>query len=98
MENRSVNLVFQGGGVRGIAYAGVLSTMPEWLRITGVGGTSAGALVAAFLAIVSLCTELREILSYPALFTTSARPYATSGYLFPVHQRSVQLHLITCFI
>ncbi len=73
MENRSVNLVFQGGGVRGIAYAGVLSTMPEWLRITGVGGTSAGALVAALLAIGKRGKELREILSDPALFTTSGR-------------------------
>ncbi len=69
MEDRSVNLVFQGGGVRGIAYAGVLSTMPEWLRITGVGGTSAGALVAALLAIGKRGKELREILSDPALFS-----------------------------
>jgi len=53
MQERSVNLVFQGGGVRGIAYAGVLSTMPEWVRITGVGGTSAGALVSGLsLALI----------------------------------------------
>jgi len=49
------------------------STMPEWLRITGVGGTSAGALVAALLAIGKRGKELREILSDPALFTTSGR-------------------------
>jgi predicted acylesterase/phospholipase RssA len=69
VQERYVNLVFQGGGVRGIAYTGVLSTMPEWLRITGVGGTSAGALVSALLAIGKRGKELRAILSDPALFS-----------------------------
>jgi predicted acylesterase/phospholipase RssA len=68
MKDRSLNLVFQGGGVRGIAYAGVLSTIPEWVRITGVGGTSAGALVSALLAIGKRGKELRNILSDPELF------------------------------
>jgi len=36
-----VNLVFQGGGVRGIAYAGALETCPGNTRIEGVAGTSA---------------------------------------------------------
>jgi predicted acylesterase/phospholipase RssA len=69
VEERSVNMVFQGGGVRGIAYAGVLAKIPDWIRIAGVGGTSAGALVAALLAIGKRGDELRKILSDPDLFS-----------------------------
>ncbi len=68
MPSHRVNLVFQGGGVRGIAYVGVLSTMPPDLQVTGVGGTSAGALVAALLAIGKRGDELKDILSDPGLF------------------------------
>jgi predicted acylesterase/phospholipase RssA len=68
-QDRVINLVFQGGGVRGIAYAGVLSTMPDWLKISGVGGTSAGALVAALLATGKRGKLLRDILSDPELFS-----------------------------
>ena len=45
---RWLNLVFQGGGVRGIAYAGVLAKMPDHCDIHSVGGTSAGSIVACF--------------------------------------------------
>ena len=38
IATRWLNLVFQGGGVRGIAYAGGLARMPAHYRIHAVGG------------------------------------------------------------
>jgi predicted acylesterase/phospholipase RssA len=57
-----VNLVFQGGGVRGMAYAGVLAEMPTSIAIRSVAGTSAGAIVAALLAIGKSAAEITAIL------------------------------------
>ena len=48
------NLVFEGGGVRGVAYAGVieqLDSMHILQNIKRVGGTSAGALAATAVAL-----------------------------------------------
>ena len=67
-ENKYLNLVFQGGGVRGIAYAGVLASLPANCQIYSVGGTSAGAIVAALLAIGKRGEELNAILSDEKLF------------------------------
>ena len=36
MPKRRLNLVFQGGGVRGVAYAGVLDAMPPHLEVVAV--------------------------------------------------------------
>jgi predicted acylesterase/phospholipase RssA len=68
MKARHVNLVFQGGGVRGIAHAGALYNKPSWCQVHGVGGTSAGALVAALLAVGKEHKELKAILESPELF------------------------------
>jgi predicted acylesterase/phospholipase RssA len=65
---RNLNLVFQGGGVKGIAYAGALQSLPDDCQIKGVGGTSAGALVAALVAIGKRGKELRAVLEDPKLF------------------------------
>lgn len=62
-----VNLVFQGGGVRGIAYAGVLANMPASVKIKAVAGTSAGSIVAALLAIGKTPNEIKSILEKPEL-------------------------------
>jgi NTE family protein len=64
-----VNLVFQGGGVRGIAYAGALESLPDSVRIDGVAGTSAGSIVAALLSIGKPKAEIRSILQDPELFS-----------------------------
>jgi NTE family protein len=64
---RHLNLVFQGGGVRGIAYAGALSTMPSYCKINAVAGTSAGSIVAALLAIGKR-DELKEIMEQRELY------------------------------
>ena len=47
---RLVNLVFQGGGVKGLSYAGAYSQMPDSCRVNVVGGASAGAIAAALIA------------------------------------------------
>ena len=47
------NLIFEGGGVKGIAYAGALMALEELgilANIRRVGGTSAGAITATLLA------------------------------------------------
>src|SRR5690625_1747657 len=55
--------VFEGGGVRGIAFAGAIEAMEEqnvkWMRIAG---TSAGAIVAALLAAGYTSKEIRTAL------------------------------------
>jgi NTE family protein len=66
-----VNLIFQGGGLRGIAHVGALRTMwertPE-IEIHGVGGTSVGALVAALVAIGKDAETLDEVFRRPDLY------------------------------
>ncbi len=43
--------VFQGGGVRGIAFVGAVSALQKWgYEFENLAGTSAGAIVAALLA------------------------------------------------
>lgn len=59
------NLVFEGGGVKGIAYVGALSVLEEkgiLQNIARVGGTSAGAIIALLLALDYSIPELRKIL------------------------------------
>lgn len=60
--SKKLNLVFQGGGVRGIAFATALENMPSTVEIYAVGGTSAGAIVAALLAIGKRPSELASLL------------------------------------
>ena len=57
------NLVFEGGGVKGIAYAGALEVLdrPEYAilpNVTAVAGTSAGAITAALVAARCTPAEL----------------------------------------
>ena len=60
------NLVFEGAGIRGIAYAGVLSAMEERgaaASVERVGGTSAGAISALLFALGYTPTEMEAIIS-----------------------------------
>ncbi|MBE3577663.1 MAG: patatin-like phospholipase family protein [Limnochordales bacterium] len=65
MEGRALraDAVFEGGGVRGIAFAGAVSAFEEagyeWHFLAG---TSAGAIVAALLAAGYKAAELRQLL------------------------------------
>jgi NTE family protein len=59
------NLIFEGGGVKGIAYAGALEVMDEkgvLPAIERVGGTSAGAINAVLLGLGYSTEDVREIL------------------------------------
>ena len=61
--HRHVDLVFQGGGVKGIALVGAYSVLEEQGFLhQRLAGTSAGAIVAALLAAGYRATELQEIL------------------------------------
>lgn len=71
------NLVFKGGGPKGMVYAGALlqlleqwDTYPDLQNLSSierVAGTSAGAITAALLAVGMTPAELRDLLLYPAM-------------------------------
>ncbi|MEK6909352.1 MAG: patatin-like phospholipase family protein [Nanoarchaeota archaeon] len=57
------NLVFEGGGVKGIAYVGALHVLEEngiLQSIERVAGTSAGAIIATLLAVGFTPLEIRK--------------------------------------
>ena len=59
------NLVFEGGGVKGIAYVGALEVLEEegiLKNIERVAGTSAGAMIAVLVALGYTPKEISEIL------------------------------------
>ena len=59
------NLVFEGGGVKGIAYAGVMEVLEEkdiLSSVERVGGTSAGAINAVLTALNFSNAEVLDIL------------------------------------
>lgn len=59
------NLVFEGGGVKGIAYVGALSSLKEMGmvdNVKGYAGTSAGAITAVLCAIGLSPDQIRSIL------------------------------------
>jgi len=60
------NLVFKGGGVRGIAYAGALQVLQDKGILQGihrVAGTSAGAITAMLVALDYDAAGIKEIVS-----------------------------------
>jgi NTE family protein len=59
------NLVFEGGGVKGIAYAGALQVLEQQDIIADlkrVAGTSAGAITAALVALGATSDGVRQII------------------------------------
>jgi NTE family protein len=65
-QNDYENLVFEGAGIRGIAYSGVIMQLEEYgiiEEIEKVGGTSAGAITAMMLSIGYNSEEIYEIIS-----------------------------------
>ncbi len=60
------NLVMEGGGIRGIAYGGALAELEKQGVLAGirrVGGTSAGAIQAALLAVGYSPQEIIEVVN-----------------------------------
>lgn len=58
------NLIFEGGGVKGIAYIGALNVLEQkgiLKEIKRVGGTSAGAIIALLLALDFSMAEIQNI-------------------------------------
>jgi NTE family protein len=59
------NLVFEGSGIRGIAYCGVISELESRNLLAGiekVGGTSAGAITALTLSLGYSANEIKNII------------------------------------
>lgn len=64
MDHNYQNLVFKGGGVKGVAYAGALEALHERTclgKLKRVAGTSAGAITAALLAVGYTPKEITDI-------------------------------------
>ena len=60
------NIVFEGAGIRGIAYAGVIEELENRDKLKGikrVGGTSAGAITALMISLGYSSGEIAEIIS-----------------------------------
>ena len=60
------NLVFEGAGIRGIAYCGAIKEMESagmMQPVEKVGGTSAGAIVALTISLGYTGTEIQDIIS-----------------------------------
>ncbi len=60
------NIVFEGAGIRGIAYCGTLQRMEEnnWLQhVQRVGGTSAGAVTALTVALGYSSEEIKNLIA-----------------------------------
>jgi NTE family protein len=59
------NLIFEGGGVKGVAYVGALEVLDErgiLPQVQRVGGASAGAITATLLALGMTSQALRELM------------------------------------
>src|SRR4051794_32679555 len=60
------NLIFEGGGVKGIGFVGALQVLEENRILENIkrfGGTSAGAITALILGLGYTISELEDILS-----------------------------------
>lgn len=61
-----VNLVFEGGSVKGVGHVGALLELEangfDMRQVQRVGGTSAGSIMAALIAVGYSVTELRDLM------------------------------------
>jgi len=74
------NLVFEGAGIRGIAYAGVISELESnnmLLAVEKVGGTSAGAITALAVSLGYSGKEVQQIIA-----KTNFKKFNDGNYLF----------------
>ena len=65
MASEYTSLVFEGGGVRGIAYVGIMRKLQEkgiLSNIKNVGGSSAGSQMATLVALGFTVKEIQEIM------------------------------------
>ncbi|TDX51836.1 patatin-like phospholipase family protein [Orenia marismortui] len=58
-----INLSLSGGGVKGVAHVGGIKALEDkQIQISGIAGTSAGAIIATLYGAGYNCSELKEIL------------------------------------
>jgi len=80
LTGRGIGLVLGGGGARGIAHMGVIRALEEYeIPIDIVGGTSAGAFVAAMYA---LGYNSQEMMEFNHKFLKNTKKYF--DYTFPL--------------
>lgn len=88
------NLVFEGGGVKGIAYVGAMKSLEKRKAIQGIercGGTSAGAIFATLIALGYTSEEMESI-----VLTTDFKKFLDEEKSLVDQVRDVS-HLITKF-
>jgi NTE family protein len=74
------NLAFEGAGIRGIAYAGVIEVLEKndkLKHVQKVGGTSAGALTALMVSLGYTSAEIGDIIS-----STQFRKFNDGRFMF----------------
>jgi NTE family protein len=82
------NIVFEGAGIRGIAYGGVIQALEENNQIKTlkrIGGTSAGAISAALLAVGYNASEINHIIGSTnfAKFNDGGMPFFGGMFRMP---------------
>lgn len=87
VTDRSVDFVcFSGGGVKGVAFVGAVRALEEWQLTTRVCfwvGTSAGAIVAACVALGMRSDDMERILraaSFPRFFDVGGKSVSSSWW------------------
>ncbi|GIV27897.1 MAG: hypothetical protein KatS3mg027_1711 [Bacteroidia bacterium] len=86
-----IGLVLSGGGVRGVAHLGVIKCLKEWnVPIHCISGTSAGALVGAFIASNYKPEDILKITKHIELFDWKTLSIGTLGFL-KMHKIEIML-------
>ena len=78
MSKNFKNLVFEGGGIKGIAYGGALEVLNKMEILPGisrVAGTSAGAINAALLALGAKSDQVSDLIAQ-----TNFKSFEDSGF------------------
>lgn len=79
----SVGVVLSGGGARGIAHIGVLRVLEKYqIPVDYIGGTSFGALIAAFYASGYDSYQIEKIIKNVNWETTLSAPQSRQQYYF----------------
>lgn len=84
------NLVFEGAGIKGLAYSGVVAELEErgiMDQIERVGGTSAGAITAMLLAVGYDSQEMADIISSTKFQSFNDGGFPLFGGIFRMKNR-----------
>ena len=69
---KTFSLALSGGGVRGLAHAGLLKALEQYkFRLVAISGTSGGALVGALYASGIATEEIKDFFKQTPLFKFS---------------------------